>query len=73
MVGEHATAESLDSYLDFSYDASSNATTVNVMSQGAGVVDHQIQLQGFNASLLGSNDDAIITEMLARGKLATEA
>jgi len=73
LVGEHANAESLDSYLDFSYDAASNSTTVNVMSQGAGVVDHQIQLQGFNASLLGSDDNAIITEMLARGKLVTEA
>lgn len=73
MVGEHATAENLVSYLDFSYDASSNATTVNGMSQGACMLDQQIQLQSFNASLLGSNDDAIIVERLARGKLVTDA
>ena len=69
LVGESADAVSLDSYLNFSYDAASNTTVVDVMSHGTGAVDHQIQLQGFNATLLGSSDQAIIAEMLAQGKL----
>ena len=73
LVGEHADAESLDSYLHFTYDAGTNMTVIDVMSQGSGVVDHQIQLQDFNATLFGATDQAIITDMLAKGKLTVDA
>ena len=72
LVGETADAASLDSYLNFSYDEASNTTVVDVMSQGTGAADHEIQLQGFNATLLGSSDQAIISDMLAKGKLTVD-
>ena len=73
LVGEHSDAESLDSYLHFTYDAGTNTTVIDVMSQGSGVVDHQIQLEAFNATLFGSTDSAIITDLLAKGKLTVDA
>ena len=72
LQGEHADATNLDSYLDFSYEAGTHATTVNVMSQGAGVVDHQIQLLNFDVTAFGANDSAIIANLLANGKLTTD-
>ena len=73
LVGEHSDAESLGSYLHFTYDAGTNTTVIDVMSQGSGVVDHQIQLEAFNATLFGATDSAIITDMLAKGKLTVDA
>lgn len=73
LQGEHADAASLDNYLDFSFDAATGTTTVNVSSQGNGVVDHQIALQNFDATSLGASDLEIITSLLDKGKLLSDA
>lgn len=73
LEGEQSNAASLDNYLDFSFDAATSTTTVNVSSQGNGVVDHQIQLQNFDATTLGASDLEIITSLLDKGKLLSDA
>ena len=72
LTGESATAASLDAYLDFSYDAGTSTTTVQIKANGTGTGDHQIKLEGFNSTTysgVGSTDFDILTKMLADSKL----
>jgi large repetitive protein len=74
LVGEvHAGTDTgnLANYLHFSYDSGANATTVNVSSHAVGV-DQVITLQGVN--LIGSltTDQAVIQDLLNKGKLITD-
>jgi Ca2+-binding RTX toxin-like protein len=72
LVGEThtgATAGNLANYLHFSY-AGGN-TTINVQSQTAGV-DEVITLQGVNLVGAFTTDQAIIQDLLTKGKLITD-
>ncbi len=46
---------------------------MNVSSQGNGVVEHQIALQNLDATTLGASDLEIITSLLDKGKLLSDA
>jgi VCBS repeat-containing protein len=65
------TVGNLADYLHFSYDSTSNATTVSVSSHGSGV-DQSIVLQDVN--LVGSftTDQQVIQDLLNKGKLITD-
>jgi VCBS repeat-containing protein len=73
LVGESADANSLDSYLNFSYNEATNTSTIDVSSNGTGAVDQQIVLQNYNITTLGANDAAIINTMLESTQLTTDA
>jgi Ca2+-binding RTX toxin-like protein len=77
LLGESATAASLDHFLDFTVDAGGN-TTIHVDSNGASGVnatcgqDQVIVLAGTNLGALGGNDTAIIQTLLDQGKLLVD-
>ena len=74
LVGEAhsgANAGNLANYLHFNYDATTNTTTVNVSSHAAGV-DQIITLAGVNLVGALSTDQAIIQDLLTKGKLITD-
>ncbi|MBI4206842.1 MAG: type I secretion C-terminal target domain-containing protein, partial [Betaproteobacteria bacterium] len=79
LTGEHdgagASLSNLSAYLHFSYDATTNTTTLNVNSQGSiagGAVDQQIVLLNFDVTPLGGSDGAIIQNLLNQGRLITD-
>jgi hypothetical protein len=64
-------AGNLANYLHFTYNSGTNATTINVQSHAVGV-DQVITLQ--NVNLVGTNttDQAVIQDLLTKGKLITD-
>lgn len=63
-------ANALDNYLDFNF--SGGNTTISVKPE-AGAVHQQIVLTGVDLTTIGSGSDgAIITNLLANGKLITD-
>jgi len=69
LVGENAG--NLANYLSFSYDSGTGHTTIAVKSDGVNV-DQYIVVEGVN--LVGSftTDQAVITDLLTKGKLITD-
>ena len=74
LVGEAHSgtgAGNLASFLHFDYDSATNTTTVSVRSHAAGV-DQVIALQGVNLVGTFTSDQAIIQDLLTKGKLITD-
>lgn len=74
LTGEHATVDSLVSYLHFVRVG--NDTIVDIKSTGAGAVDQRIILQGVDLTANGAgpafNDGQIIGQLLARSQLQVD-
>ena len=76
LTGESQTAQSLDAYLDISYNKSTKATTIEVNADGAGNdVTQKIVLSGVDLTAGGtlSSDQDILTSMINNGNLKTDA
>ncbi|WEN41485.1 Alginate lyase 7 [Thauera sp. GDN1] len=75
LEGLSATNESLDNYLDFSYDSATNSTTISVHSGGSGTpVDQVVVLENVDLTNGGAltSDLAIISDLMTKGKLITD-
>lgn len=71
LQGEHATAASLDAYLDFNFNSTTGDTTISVKSSVGGPVDQTIVLD--NIQLAGVGDQAIIQNLLNANRLVVDA
>ena len=71
LQGEHATAVSLDAYLDFNFNSTTGDTTISVKSSVGGPVDQTIVLD--NIQLAGVGDQAIIQTLLNANRLVVDA
>ena len=73
LQGEHGASD-LTASLSFTYDADTNATTVNVKTGGAGAADEKIVLTGTDLTAGGTlATDTIIENLLAHARLHTDA
>ncbi|NMG72467.1 type I secretion C-terminal target domain-containing protein [Azoarcus communis SWub3 = DSM 12120] len=72
------TADTLDSYLHFSYDAGTGHTTVQVSSTGGfgsgdyTAADQTIVVENVDLTFGGGSDQQIIQDLVNRGKLITD-
>jgi hypothetical protein len=75
-VGEShlgTSAGNLASYLNFTYNAGTNTTTVSVKSSSSlAVSDQVIQLEGVNLVGAFTTQNDIIQDLFNRGKLITD-
>jgi VCBS repeat-containing protein len=76
LTGESQTAQSLDSYLNFNYNNSSNATVVSVNPEGGATfnVTQTIVLAGVDLTAGGTlqTDQDILTTLINNGNLKTD-
>ncbi|NMG43255.1 retention module-containing protein [Aromatoleum toluvorans] len=75
LEGNSSATDPLTDYLHFSYDAGTKATTIEVHSGGTGApIDQRIVIENVDLTNGGAltSDQAIITDLMNKGKLITD-